>query len=157
MKKIINLYISLFYIGYIKFAPGSIGSLASILILFPFFYFEIFNIFWLIFIFIIIFLFSLIFINLYSKYTKTHDSKIIVIDEFLGIYFILLFYEKIILINIYYTIISIFILFRFFDVIKIFPANIIDKKILNEYGVILDDIISAIYTVITIYFINALI
>ena len=30
---------------------------------------------------------------------------------------------------------------------KIFPANLIDKKMLNSLGVILDDIIAGIYTV----------
>ena len=36
-----------------------------------------------------------------------------------------------------------FILFRFFDILKIFPANLIDKRYSGHYGVILDDIIAA--------------
>ena len=53
--------------------------------------------------------------------------------------------------------ILIFFLFRFFDIIKFFPANLIDKKMLNSLGVILDDIVAAIYTILTLYFINVFI
>jgi len=43
-----------------------------------------------------------------------------------------------------------FFLFRFFDILKPFPINIIDKKMKNGLGVVLDDIIAGIYTSITI-------
>ena len=38
-----------------------------------------------------------------------------------------------------------FILFRVLDMIKIFPANRIDKRLKNRWGVLLDDVVSAIY------------
>ena len=157
MKNFINLFNSLFYIGYIKIFPGTIASGFSILLLFPIFYFEIINLKIMIIVFVIILLFSIYSIKLFSKITKTHDSKIIVIDEFLGIFLIFLFYKNILFINNFLTIILIFIFFRFFDILKVFPANIVDKKILNEFGVILDDIIASIYTIVTIYLINVLI
>ena len=94
------------------------------------------------------------FINLYSNQNSSHDAKEIIIDEFAGIYFIFLFYDYIFLINNYITLILIFILFRFFDITKIFPANIIDKKIKNPFGVMLDDIIAAIYTILFMYILN---
>ena len=154
MKKITKIFISLFYIGYFKLSPGSIGSLLSILILFPFFWLEIFSYKFLIFFFIFTFILSMYFINLYSKQNSNHDAKEIIIDEFAGIYFIFLFYDYIFLINNYITLILIFILFRFFDITKIFPANIIDKKIKNPFGVMLDDIIAAIYTILFMYILN---
>ena len=43
-----------------------------------------------------------------------------------------------------------FILFRFFDIYKIFPINIVDKKMKNGLGIILDDILAGIYATITI-------
>ena len=49
-----------------------------------------------------------------------------------------------------------FILFRFFDILKPFPINIVDKKIKNGVGVMLDDIIAGIYSTIIIYIIYAL-
>ena len=44
----------------------------------------------------------------------------------------------------------IFILFRFFDIIKPFPINIFEKKFKNSFGVIFDDIIAGIYVVLTL-------
>ena len=41
-----------------------------------------------------------------------------------------------------------FILFRFFDILKPFPINLIDKKIKNGLGVVLDDLLAGIYAVI---------
>ena len=49
-----------------------------------------------------------------------------------------------------------FILFRFFDILKPYPINIVDKKMKNGVGVMLDDIIAGIYSTIVIYIIYAL-
>ena len=157
MKNFTNFFISLAFVGYIKTIPGTFASLVSILFLFPFFYFKILSIEIFLLIFILIFLISLYLINLYSKQTNTQDSNIIVTDEFIGIFLIFLFYDEIYLYNNFFTIILIFFLFRFFDIIKFFPANLIDKKMLNSLGVILDDIVAAIYTILTLYFINVFI
>ena len=152
-----NLFVSLFYSGYFRKWPGTFASLVSILILYPIIELNIFskNIF--IYIFIFIFIISIYFINKFSNFTKTHDSGIIVIDEFLGIYLIFIFYEYIYFINSYITLLLIFVLFRFFDITKIFPANIIDKKMSNSLGVLLDDFIASIYTIIILYSIHVLI
>lgn len=149
-----NLFVSLFYSGYFKKWPGTFASLISILILYPIIELNIFskNIF--IYIFIFIFIISIYFINKFSNFTKTHDSGIIVIDEFLGIYLIFIFYEYIYFINSYITLLLIFLLFRFFDITKIFPANIIDQKMKNSFGVLLDDIVASIYTIIVLYILN---
>ena len=157
MKNFTNFFISLAFVGYIKTIPGTFASLISILFLFPFFYFKILTIEIFIVILILIILISLYLINLYSKRTNTQDSSIIVIDEFIGIFLIFLFYDEIYLYNNFITIVLIFFLFRFFDINKIFPANLIDKKMLNSFGVILDDIVAAIYTILTLYFINVFI
>ena len=156
MIKLTNLFVSLFYSGYIKSLPsGTFGSFISILILFPLIEFNIISLELFILGFIIIFLLSLYFIKEFSSYTQSHDSKEIVIDEFLGIYLILIFYDQIQIINTYITVFFIFILFRFFDIVKIYPANIIDKNLNNALGVILDDLVAASYTIIILYIINA--
>tara|TARA_X000000950_G_scaffold262631_1_gene334097 strand:+ start:283 stop:759 length:477 start_codon:yes stop_codon:yes gene_type:complete len=156
MIKLTNLFVSLFYSGYIKSLPsGTFGSFISILILFPLIEFKIISLELFILGFIIIFLLSLYFIKKFSSYTQSHDSKEIVIDEFLGIYLILIFYDQIQIINTYVTVFFIFILFRFFDIVKIYPANIIDKNLNNALGVILDDLVAASYTIIILYIINA--
>ena len=155
MISLTNLFVSLFYSGYIKVLPsGTFGSFISMLILFPLIEFNIISLELFILGFIIIFLLSLYFIKKFSLHNKSHDSKIIVIDEFLGIYLILIFYDQIQIINTIITFFFIFILFRFFDIVKIFPANIIDRNLNNALGVILDDLVAALYTIFTLYIIN---
>ena len=82
----------------------------------------------------------------------------IVIDEFLGIYLIIIFsYNFDIFDNEYLKMFLIFIFFRIFDIIKPFPIKWIDNKIQNSYGIILDDIIAGIYTIIILALINVFI
>ena len=156
MIKLANFFVSLSFAGYIKLIPpGTFASFLSIVILFPIVEYKIISLEIFVAVFIIIFLLSLFFINKFSTHTQSHDSKIIVIDEFLGIYLILIFYDQIKIINPYFTMVLIFILFRFFDILKIFPANIVDKKLKSSFGVILDDLIAGIYTIIILYVLNA--
>ena len=156
MIKLANFFVSLSFAGYIKIIPpGTFASFLSIVILFPIVEYKIISLEIFVIFFIVIFLLSLFFINKFSSHNQSHDSKIIVIDEFLGIYLILLFYDQIKIINPYVTMMLIFILFRFFDILKIFPANIIDKRLKSAFGVILDDLIAGIYTIIILYIVNA--
>ncbi len=157
MKNITNIFVSLFYSGYFKIWPGTFASLISLLILFPLVKFNIIPLFLLISLFILTFILSLFFINKFSSQTKTHDSSIIVIDEFLGIYLIIIFYDLIYISNDILTLILIFVVFRIFDILKVFPANIIDSKMENSLGVLLDDLVASIYTIIILYSINVLI
>ena len=156
MIKLANFFVSLSFAGYIKIIPpGTFASFLSIVILFPIVEYKIISLEIFVIVFIVIFLLSLFFINQFSSLTQSHDSKIIVIDEFLGIYLILLFYDQIKIINPYVTMMLILVLFRFFDILKIFPANIIDKRLKSAFGVILDDLIAGIYTIIILYIVNA--
>ena len=152
-----KILVSIFYIGYIRYAPGTWGSLASLAILF--FLFNIINISLPILIILFIFLFFLsnYLINYFSSFTKSHDSKNIVIDEFLGVFFIFLFYDIIYIYNDFITCLLIFVNFRIFDIYKIFPANYFDKQLHSGYGVILDDIIAGMYTILTMIIINVFI
>ena len=151
MKTITNIFVSLFYSGYFKLWPGTFASVISILILFPVIKYQLVSKEIFIYIFFIIFTISIFFIKKFSLYTNTHHSGKIVIDEFLGIYLISIFYDLIYIFNDFITIMLVFIFFRFFDIVKIFPANIIDKKMNNSLGVLLDDIIASIYTILFIY------
>ena len=156
MIKLANFFVSLSFAGYIKIIPpGTFASFLSIVVLFPIVEYKIISLEIFAIVFIVIFLLSLFFINKFSSHNQSHDSKIIVIDEFLGIYLILLFYDQIKIINPYVTVTLIFILFRFFDILKIFPANIVDRKLKSAFGVILDDLIAGIYTIIILYIVNA--
>ncbi len=157
MKIFTKLFVSIFYVGYIKFASGTWGSLAAILILYPIIKFNLVSYETLVIIFIILFFISNLFINYFSDFTNSKDSKHIVIDELLGIFIILIFYESIFIYNDFLTLTLIFFIFRLFDVVKIFPANFIDKNFKNGYGVIIDDIIAGIYTILTLMVLNVFI
>tara|TARA_B100001287_G_C22502298_1_gene444232 strand:+ start:101 stop:574 length:474 start_codon:yes stop_codon:yes gene_type:complete len=156
MKNLTKIFVTLFYTGYFKKGPGTFGSFISLLILSPIVIYNLLSIYILIALFILIFVLSLYFIKNYSSYSNTHDSSSIVIDEFLGIYLIMIFYDFIFVYNNYITLFLIFVLFRLFDILKIFPANVIDRQMNNSLGVLLDDLVASIYSIVILYTINVL-
>ena len=157
MKNLTKFLVSIFFVGYIKFAPGTWGTLVSLLIMYILFNILSLPLIILAIIFIFLFFISNYLINYFSFITNSNDSKHIVIDEFLGVFIIFLFYDLIFLLNDVLTYSLIFILFRFFDIFKIFPSNYFDKHYKNGYGVILDDIVSGLYTILTMIILNAFI
>ncbi len=157
MKNLTKFLVSIFFVGYIKFAPGTWGTLVSLLVMYILFNILSLPLIVLAIIFIFLFFISNYLINYFSLITNSHDSKNIVIDELLGVFVIFMFYDLIFLFNDILTYLLIFILFRFFDILKIFPANLFDKYYKNGYGVILDDIIAGLYTVLTLITLNAFI
>lgn len=77
---------------------------------------------------------------------KTRDQNQIVVDEVFGMLvscFPILFVPKILVIHF----ILAFILFRFFDITKFFPAGVFDR-IKNPSGVMLDDYIAGMYSAV---------
>ena len=85
------------------------------------------------------------------------DSKEIVIDEFLGqsipiLFFYIIFYEGSVSNHFFLIIVFLsFIGFRFFDILKPYPINHIDKNMKNGFGVILDDLLAGFFTLIVLY------
>ena len=152
LNKINFLFVTLFGIGKIKKIPGSFASLATILFLF--FLFHILNISTNIVLcsIIIIFFISLYAVNIFIKDLTNKDPKEVVIDEFIGQSIPICLYE--VAHNIpketdqvlkFYFIM--FILFRFFDITKPYPANYCDKNFKNSFGVIMDDVCAGLYVV----------
>ena len=153
MNKISQIFSTLFFIGYVKWAPGTFGSIFSLITII--FLHNIVNKNEFIILFICIFLIATICIKIYSKSVNKHDAKEIIIDEFLGIYLIIICsYDFKIFNNEFVKILLIFLFFRIFDILKPFPANWIDKNMRNSYGIILDDIVAGIYTIIILALIN---
>ena len=156
MIKIFNsLFVTMFGIGKIKFMPGTFGSLATTVFLFYLLQIidissNIILIGW-----IIIFIYSFYAVSTHTKNSKNKDPGEIIIDEFLGQSIPIYLYE----IShgttkeseqaiIYY--ILFFILFRYFDIMKPFPVNFLDKNFKNSFGVIMDDICAGFYVVLTL-------
>ena len=155
MNKIISIFTTLFGIGYSPIAPGTIGSIFSIVFLYFLIKFVSYS--FLVIIFLIILFTSLKLIEKYSNLLKSHDSSTIVIDEFLGIFLIILFYDYLKFTNDFIMFLLILILFRFFDILKIFPIILVDKNIKNSFGVVLDDLLAGVYSIIVLYSINVFI
>jgi phosphatidylglycerophosphatase A len=140
-----NLF-TLFGIGKLP-ASGTFGSFFTLLIYFILQ--KYFNNLTIIILLIFVTLYSLIFLNKTIKNFKQKDPKEIVIDEYIGQMIPLIACGN----NIYLILVA-FISFRFFDISKIYPANIFDKKIEGPLGVIGDDIIAGIYSLMIIFIIK---
>ena len=149
IKKFNLLFLTFFMIGKIKYAPGTIASFfACILFLFLI---NIFNFIVVFLITLLIFLYSFIAISNSFDEFKSGDPQEIVIDEVVGQILTLLaipIYETLYpLPIIYYCVIS-FFLFRLFDIWKPFPVSYIDNNITGSLGIMLDDILAAIYSIL---------
>ena len=140
-----NLF-TLFGIGKLP-ASGTFGSFFTLLIYFILQ--KYFNNLAIIILLIFVTLYSLIFLNKTIKNFKQKDPKEIVIDEYIGQMIPLIACGN----NIYLILVA-FISFRFFDITKIYPANIFDKKIEGPLGIIGDDIIAGIYSLMIIFIIK---
>ena len=160
MKKI-NLLISTFFgNGYISFIPGTLTSLSTLVILYILF--EILNynnLNYILILYSIIFFYSFYAVMDSETEFEKKDPRQIVIDEVLGqaMPVILIVYlssknQINIPVEIYY-IIS-FFLFRFFDIVKPFPVSYFDKHHKNFFGIIMDDIMAGLYTMLVIYIIS---
>ena len=142
--------LTMFGIGHIKYAPGTVASFVTCLIYYPLILIKI-NFIYLLIIFLILLIYSIILIDKLSHHFEEKDPKEIVIDEFFGQAIpLILMSEYITSSKNLLPIFLAFFLFRFFDILKPFPINIINKKMKNGLGVMLDDIIAGIYTSITI-------
>ncbi len=146
LDKLNYLVFTFFYVGKL---PAS-GTFASVITLFIYYFIVLFfsNIIFVS-ILIITTIYSFLFLKKILKKFDNKDPKEIVIDEFIGQSIPLILCDK----NIYLILIS-FVIFRVFDIFKIFPANVIDKKIDGAVGIIGDDIIAGLYTLLIIYLIT---
>ena len=160
MKKI-NVLISTFFgCGYYTKIPGTITSLVTTIFIYTAYeYFEYTNVRFLLIFFIIIFFYSFYAVKDSESEFINEDPRQIVIDEVIGqaMPLILLIYlnqnnQLSFQIEIYYALS--FLFFRFFDIIKPFPVSYFDKNFKNYFGIIMDDIMAGLYSMILIYLIS---
>ena len=133
---------TLFGAGYVKYAPGTVGSILTVFIWY--FINSSFGQIYFFGLFIILTISSYYLIQQYLSVYKKKDPKEIIIDEFIGISIPLIFISSY---QSYFEILLVFVSFRIFDVFKIYPVNkaeMLDGPI----GIILDDVIAGIYTLI---------
>lgn len=143
IEKSSKYIVSLGKIGFIKPASGTWGTLASMPVAFLIAY--IYSPLSLVIASFIILIIGWYFTNIYEKINNKHDASEIVIDEMAGVFITLSFIP----VDVWYYIAGFFI-FRFFDILKPYPINIIDNQ-KTAFSVMLDDLIAGLYAGITLW------
>ncbi len=136
-------------IGKIKYAPGTIASLMTCLLFLLLI--NIFNIISIFLITLIIFFYSFVAINNSFDEFKTDDPQEIVIDEVIGQMLPLLaipIYETLYPLPTMYYCAAAFLSFRLFDVWKPYPISYVDNNIKGPLGIMLDDILASVYSIV---------
>jgi len=149
IKKFNLFFLTFFMLGKIKHAPGTLASLTTCFLFI--FLINIFNITIIFFITLILFFYSFVAINYSFDDFKSNDPQEIVIDEVVGQMLPLLalpIYETLYPLPTIYYCVSAFLLFRLFDIWKPFPVNYVDEKVSGSLGIMLDDIIAGIYSIL---------
>ena len=160
MKKVNVLLSTFFGYGYLTKGPGTVAS--AVTTVFIYIAYEVLGYkdlkFSIIF-FVLLFFYSFYAVKDSETEFENKDPRQIVIDEVLGqsMPLILLLYlsqtnQINISVEIYY--ILSFIFFRIFDILKPFPVSYFDKKYKNYFGIIMDDIMAGLYSMILIYLIS---
>ena len=155
IRNLNSMFVTMFWLGKIKFMPGTLGSLATTIILYHLFHTLNISPNIILISLMIIFIYAFYAISSFIENIENKDPGEIIIDEFLGQSIPIYLYE----IShgttkdgteaiIYYSLF--FILFRYFDIMKPFPVSFFDKNFKNSFGVIMDDICAGIYVVLTL-------
>lgn len=130
-----------FYTGYIPLASGTFGSLVALLI------------YWIpgfenpLIMFVAIIVFTAYGIYVGNKFDRKYgkDPAECTVDEMVGQWIALLYVPKTIVFSV-----VVFFVWRFFDIIKPFPAKKLEY-LPGGIGIMIDDVISAFYSLILVH------
>ncbi|MFP6223132.1 phosphatidylglycerophosphatase A [Helicobacter pylori] len=129
-------FLTLFFSGYSKKAPGTIGSLVALLLGLPVLIFSANTLFLAA---IFIGLIAIAQIDKEEEETKRHDSSYIVIDELVGMWLAMAISG----LSLAGVVLS-FIFFRIYDITKPSLIGKIDKEIKGGLGVVADDALAGV-------------
>ena len=151
------LVASFFGIGFWQHAPGTLASLFALPI--GLFILLKYNLFILLFFTIVLFLCGLWASHIWLTQAPANDENIqtahksqdpqeIVVDEVVGMWLTLAFIPPILAVpsmSFILSAIACFALFRVFDIIKPWPISLVERKAGGAWGVMLDDVVAAIF------------
>ncbi len=140
MKKAHDLIATVFGLGYVPFAPGTVGSLAGLVPCLALHRNTAMHAI----AFVILFAAGVISAGKVEAKSGCKDPSFVVIDEFACIFAVFLFVPLK-----PFIILTGFILYRLFDIVKIPPMRSVEK-LGGGWGIMLDDLISAIYANLTL-------
>ncbi|MGL2601902.1 phosphatidylglycerophosphatase A family protein [Helicobacter pylori] len=129
-------FLTLFFSGYSKKAPGTIGSLVALLLGLPILIFSANTLFLGA---IFVGLIAIAQIDKEEEESKVHDSSYIVIDELVGMWLAMAISG----LSLAGVILS-FIFFRFYDITKPSLIGKIDKEVKGGLGVVADDALAGV-------------
>lgn len=138
MKFIWKMIASFFGVGFFPLAPGTVTSLIVVL-LYRFFLWRISWPFYIL-LFFISFLVGTLASSDYSSQLNEKDPRKIVVDEACGQLLVLFLVPRS-----WVPLLLGFFLFRFFDIVKIYPIKKVEA-LSRGWGIMADDIIAAIYS-----------
>lgn len=146
-KTIQNLWLTGFGLGKIPWAPGTFGSLLAIAI-----YFATKDIWPFIQVFLAVayFVISLLFLKNATKIYENIDHPSFVCDEIIALWLVYIIFSP----TNFFDYAAGFVLFRIFDIWKPYPIKLVDKQMKNALGVILDDILAGVYTLLSWIFLS---
>ncbi len=130
------------FVGYFPKAPGTAGSFVTLLLVY---FLPTISFLHSIVLLSVIFFVGIFVSTKIAKFYKLHDPSIVVVDELLGMWIGLLALPKI-----WWLYLIAFILFRFFDITKIYPINKLEK-IKDGWGIMLDDLLAGIFTFLVVH------
>ncbi|MBI3873899.1 MAG: phosphatidylglycerophosphatase A [Arcobacter sp.] len=148
-----KIFLTLFYSGLSKKAPGTVGSFVALIL--GMVVLNIFNIATLFLLSILITIIAIKEINIYEKELGTHDNSEIVIDELAGMWIALCIAG--VTTDGYFMAILAFIFFRLFDIWKPSIIGRIDRDVGGGMGVMGDDVVAGVFAGLCTALVNHLI
>ena len=124
--------------GLVPKAPGTAGTLFAII---PWLWFNQLS---LVYYILLVFILTIAGIYICGKSSRdlgVHDHSGIVWDEFCGLWITMIAVP-----TGWQWLVAGFVLFRFFDIVKPWPINLLDKHVPGGFGIMVDDIIAAVYS-----------
>ena len=141
MRSVVLFLASAAYVGYIPIASGTFGSVVAIPLFFGFDALRAASVPLYLLTYVAAVAAACWIAGQADEYLHEHDSHKIVIDEVVGYLAATLF-----LAPTWRHALAAFFIFRALDVIKPFPAGYIDQQVPGGAGVVLDDVVSGIYS-----------
>ena len=134
--------------GLLKPAPGTWGTLAGLMLSILLWNIAQSNLFF-IFLAVISFIFGCYLCQKTSNDLGVHDDGRIVLDEIVAIFLMFTFLPEYNWLAYTLTFIS----FRIFDILKPYPIRYFDEKLESGLGIMVDDILAAIFALISLHLI----
>ena len=126
--------------GLSPFAPGTMGTLVAVPFIFalkalgePGFWIAL----------LLLFLLGVFICEYVSRKLGVHDHGGIVWDEMLGYWLSAAFIPLQ-----WHWLLVAFLLFRFFDIVKPWPIRQLDSKVRGGFGIMIDDVVAALFSII---------